>query len=200
MTRQFLTEHPQATVLHLGCGLDTRLHRLDPGPGVHWFDLDYPDVINLRRGLYPSRVGAEMIGSSVTDPSWLAHVPGDLPVLVVAEGLVMYLKEDEGKRLFQRILNHFPSGQFIFDAFSRRGIRMQRFNKAIQAAGTTVSWGIESCTDLESIDPRLRCVTSLSVFDLDGFDKLRTSYRLMVTVAKLFPAMRKIAVFYRLQF
>jgi O-methyltransferase involved in polyketide biosynthesis len=199
-TGEFLAAYPRATVLHLGCGLDTRVYRLDPGPGVRWFDVDYPDVIDLRRQLYPSREGYETIGSSVTDPSWLAQVPSDLPVLVVAEGLVMYLKEDDGKALFQRIANHFPSGQFAFDALSRRGIRMQRFNKAIQAAGATVSWGIDSCAELEAMDPRLRCVTSLSAFDLEGVEKLRTSYRVMVKVAKLLPAVRRMAVFYRLEF
>jgi hypothetical protein len=43
-------------------------------------------------------------------------------------------------------------------------------------------------------------VTSLSAFDLEGFEKLRTSYRVMVKVAKLFPAVRRMAVFYRLDF
>jgi O-methyltransferase involved in polyketide biosynthesis len=199
-TREFLAAHPRATVLHLGCGLDTRVYRLDSGPGVRWFDVDYPEVIDLRRQLYPSRESYEMIGSSVTDPSWLARVPSDLPVLVVAEGLVMYLKEDEGKGLFQRIVNHFPSGQFVFDALSRRGIRKQKFNKALRVAGATVSWGIDSCAELEAIDPRLRCVTFLSAFDLDGFDKLRTSYRVTVKLAKLFPAVRRMAAFYRLEF
>ncbi len=199
-TTEFLAAHPKTTVLHLGCGLDTRVYRLDPGPGVRWFDVDYPDVIDLRRQLYPSRGGYEMIGSSVTDPSWLAQVPSDLPVLVVAEGLTMYLREDEGKGLFQRIVNRFPSGQFVFDGLSRRGIRMQRFNKAIQAAGATVSWGIDSCAELEAIDPRLRCVTSMGAFDLDGFEKLPTGYRMIAKAAKLVPAVRRMAVFYRLEF
>jgi len=198
--REFLTAHPEATVLHLGCGLDTRVYRLDPGPGVLWFDVDYPDVIDLRPALYPSRAGYEMIGTSVAEASWLTHVPGDLPVLVVAEGLTMYLREEEGKALFHRIVNHFPSGQFVFDALSRRGIRLQRFNKAIQAAGATVHWGIDGCADLEAIDPRLRCSTSLSALDLEGFEKLSMSYRVMVQAARLFPAMKSMAAFCRLDF
>ena len=44
-TRQFLAVHDEATVLHLGCGLDARYLRLRPGPGVDWYDVDYPDVI-----------------------------------------------------------------------------------------------------------------------------------------------------------
>ena len=198
--REFLRVHPKTTVLHLGCGLDTRVYRLDPGPDVRWFDVDYPDVIDLRRELYPAREGCELIGSSVTDSAWLAQVPGDRPVLVVAEGLTMYLQPGDGKALFQRILGHFPSGEFVFDALSRRGIRMQRFNRAIRAAGATVSWGIDGCTDLEAIDGRLRCTTRLSALDLAGFEQLRMSYRVMVKAARRFPAMKNLAAFYRLEF
>ncbi len=31
--RQFLAAHERAVVLHLGCGLDSRVFRLNPGPG-----------------------------------------------------------------------------------------------------------------------------------------------------------------------
>jgi O-methyltransferase involved in polyketide biosynthesis len=51
--RQFLAGHTEAIVLHLGCGLDSRCHRVDPGPGVDWYDVDYPDVAALRRQLLP---------------------------------------------------------------------------------------------------------------------------------------------------
>lgn len=198
--REFLAAHPNATVLHLGCGLDTRVWRVDPGPGVRWFDVDFPDVIDLRRQLYPAREGYELIASSVTDPAWLGAVPNDQPALMVAEGLVYYLTPDEGRTLFQRIVHHFPGGQFAFDALSRRGIRLQRFNKAIQAAGATVSWGIDSCAEIEAIHPRLRCLTAMSAFDLEGFDTLKPAYRVMVKLARRFPTMKRMAVFYRVGF
>lgn len=44
-TRAFLAANPEATVLHLGCGLDTRVYRINPGPKVRWFDVDFPSVI-----------------------------------------------------------------------------------------------------------------------------------------------------------
>src|SRR5882672_1043670 len=53
--RQFLAVNPDAVVVHLGCGLDSRFFRLDPGPGVEWFDVDFPEVAALRRQLYPAR-------------------------------------------------------------------------------------------------------------------------------------------------
>ena len=49
--RQFLTRYPDCTVLHLGCGLDTRVYRVDPPPTVRLYEIDLPDVIELRRRL-----------------------------------------------------------------------------------------------------------------------------------------------------
>jgi O-methyltransferase involved in polyketide biosynthesis len=51
--QHFLTRHPDAVVVHIGCGLDTRFERVcseQPDSGwVEWYDLDLPDVIELRR-------------------------------------------------------------------------------------------------------------------------------------------------------
>jgi hypothetical protein len=73
-------------------------------------------------------------------------------------------------------VSHFASGQFVVGGLSKRGIRMQMFNKAIRAARATVFWGIDSCAELVAIDPRLRCVTSMSALDLDGLEKVWTGW------------------------
>jgi O-methyltransferase involved in polyketide biosynthesis len=101
-TAAFVAMHPRAVVLHLGCGLDSRVHRIDPPPTVSWIDVDDPEVIELRERLYPRRDGYTMLGSSVLDPRWLDGVPEDRPTLIVAEGLSMYLPEREGTPLFAR--------------------------------------------------------------------------------------------------
>ncbi|MDO8873008.1 MAG: class I SAM-dependent methyltransferase [Methanoregula sp.] len=112
-TREFLTANPDSTVLNLGCGLDSRILRIDPPASVRWYDIDLPDVIELRRQLYPVRHDYVMIGSSVTEPGWLDGIPADRPVLVVAEGLLQYLSEKDVTALFCRITEKFPKGQFI---------------------------------------------------------------------------------------
>jgi O-methyltransferase involved in polyketide biosynthesis len=118
-TREFLAAHPDATVLHLGCGLDSRVFRIDPPATVRWYDVDLPDVIELRRRLYPERHDYEMIAvSSVTDLHWLNGIPTDKPVFVVAEGLSGYLIPQEAFALFNRITGQFPSGQICFDIYS----------------------------------------------------------------------------------
>ena len=163
-TREFLAANPESTVLHLGCGLDSRAYRIAPPATVRWYDVDLPDVIELRRRLYPERHDYEVIATSVTDLRWLDGIPADRPVIVVAEGLVEYLPEKDVVALFNRITEQFPSGQIIFDAYSRLTVRLITLRSKPTATGTSVflPWGIDDPRDLEKQVPRLRLVTAVS--------------------------------------
>ncbi|MDC3960593.1 class I SAM-dependent methyltransferase [Polyangium jinanense] len=161
-TRAFLAEYPSSTVLHLGCGLDTRVYRIDPGPEVRWYDVDFPDVIALREKLYPEREGYRRIGTSVTDLAWLDAIPGDTPVLVVAEGLFMYLHEKDGAAVLQRITEQFPSGQVVFDGYSAAMVRLVSRLATVRGAKVELVWGIDDPHDLEKHVPKLRLVESVA--------------------------------------
>lgn len=50
-TRAFINNHPDAVIVNMGCGLDTRFSRLDDGK-MHWFDLDLPEPIRIRRQFF----------------------------------------------------------------------------------------------------------------------------------------------------
>jgi O-methyltransferase involved in polyketide biosynthesis len=165
-TRAFLAANPEATVLHLGCGLDTRVYRIDPGPKVRWFDVDFPDVIALREQLYPERDGYRRIGSSVTDLAWLDQIPGDAPVLAVAEGLVMYLHEKDGTALFRRITEQFPGGQIAFDGYSGTMLRLVSRLAAVRGAKVELVWGVDDPRDLEKQVPKLHLAESVGFLTL----------------------------------
>ena len=161
-TRAFLANHPTSTVLHLGCGLDTRVYRIDPGPMVRWFDVDLPDVIALREQLYPERDGYRRIGTSVTDLAWLDAIPADTPVLVVAEGLFMYLPEKDGTALLRRITEQFPSGQIAFDGYSGSMTRLVSRLATVRGAKVELVWGIDDPHYLEKQIPKLHLVEDVS--------------------------------------
>jgi O-methyltransferase involved in polyketide biosynthesis len=151
VVRDFLAAHDECTVVHLGAGMDSRVFRIDPPPSVRWFDVDFPEVIDLRRQVYPERANTTMLRSSVTDPAWLADVPTDRPVMVVAEGLSMYLDPADGHELFRRVVEHFPSGEVFFDAYNRLGIRLQKTNPVVRRAKATLRWGIDDPNELAEV-------------------------------------------------
>jgi O-methyltransferase len=146
--RAFLDRHEEAVVLHLGCGLDSRVLRLDPGPGVRWFDVDQAPVIELRRRLYDDREGATTIATSVTDPAWWAQIPDDLPRLVLAEGLLMYLDPEGVRTTVTHALR--PGGTLVADTVAPWIPWMASWHPAMWAADTGFR---SSTTDLAAALP-----------------------------------------------
>lgn len=115
-------------------------------------------MIALRQRLYPPRPGYELIAASVIELEWLERVPADRPVLVVAEGLVVYLPENEGLALFNRITQTFPSGEVIFDAYSRLTIRLITLVARCRRFALHLTWGIDDPHLIEKQVPRLTLV------------------------------------------
>ncbi|MEZ0365002.1 class I SAM-dependent methyltransferase [Mycobacterium sp. pUA109] len=104
ITRSFLADHAEAVVLHLGCGLDSRVQRINPDPSTAWFDIDQEPVINLRRKLVEDRIGVTTVAASVTQPYWWSAVPADRPTLILGEGLLMYLAPNDIRTLLDAAL------------------------------------------------------------------------------------------------
>ncbi|QCI68819.1 class I SAM-dependent methyltransferase [Phreatobacter stygius] len=201
--RAFIAAHPDAIVLHLGCGLDSRIFRLDPPATVRWFDVDYPEVIALRHRLYPAQAAGTMIGSSVTDPSWLDTIPADAPALIIAEGLLMYLSEAEVGDLLGALTTRLPGGELVFDGFNRLGIRLAQSNRMIKATGATLNWNIDEPRELEVLVPKLRFVAELMIYDpaeAAQFRRFSLPARLAIRVMHAVPGFRRIGRLLRYRF
>ena len=148
-TRQFIAAHPNALILHLGCGLDSRCERVDRA-GTEWVDLDMPDVIALRRKFYAETETYHMIASSVTDLSWMDKVSSNgRPVFVVAEGLLMYLHESDVKALILCLQKKFPGCELVFDAFSKMTVDRIQAHPSLKKTGATIHWGIDDPHEIE---------------------------------------------------
>ena len=202
-TRQFLAVHSEAVVLHVGCGLDARVYRLDPGSGVRWYDVDYPEVIALRERVYPSRANYRMLPASVVDPSWLAEIPAEAPALFLAEGLTMYLTRDDGLALLRRVVDRFASGELQFDAFNAFAIRTQVINRVVRRSGSRLHWGIDGPDDIVDAVPGVRLLAWESVFDSDTFDLVTPLARWVGRALKFqaaVPALRTMQQFHRYAF
>jgi O-methyltransferase involved in polyketide biosynthesis len=200
-TSEFLAEHPSATVLHLACGLDTRVHRLTPSASVRWFDVDLPEVMELRSRLLPKpSADYREIKASVTDPEWLSGVPDDRPTVALFEGPSMYLTEAQGQSLIQRITSRFPSGQLLFDVYGTLGIKLQKMVPAVRNAGATLHWGVDDPHEIETLHPSLECLDALRSVDMPGLDKLPLSGRISLAVSARIRKLRDMGRIMRFRF
>lgn len=198
--RQFLAVHERATVVHLGCGLDSRVFRLDPGPGVEWYDVDFPAVIALREKIYPSRPGYHLFATSATDSSWLDQIPADRPLLLLAEGISMYLTESQGIALLRHVVDRFPSGELQIDFYNWLGIRSQKAHTLVQRTGSTLHWAVNSPQDILRQVPGIRLLIAVPFFDASTFNRASTPFQRAKRLARVLPPVRKALQYHRYAF
>jgi O-methyltransferase involved in polyketide biosynthesis len=137
-------------VVHIGCGFDTRFERVAEGGQVEWYDLDLPDVIELRRKLIGDEAGRyHLLGCSVLDNAWLDTVSahGQRPFLFLAEGVFMYFEGAQVKSLVLTLRDRFPGAELVFDCYSP--IHVWRSNLQTARFGFRVHWGVWHGQEIE---------------------------------------------------
>ena len=165
--RDFLTRHPDAVVVHIGCGLDSRFERVDNGR-VEWYDLDLPEVIEQRRKF----IGDEgkryhLLAGSVFDSAWLdkVSVHRQRPFLFLAEGVLMYFEEAQVKSLVLMLRDHFPGAELVFDAFSPFLVRANNLRMAISKFGVRYHWGLRRGQEIEKWGDGIHLLDEWGYFD-----------------------------------
>lgn len=189
LTNRYLADHPEANVLHVGCGMDSRFFRVDPPAGVQWFDVDYPDVIDLRRRLYPERSAYHLIGARLDDLRWLDEVSRDRPGLFIAEGVLHYLGETEVKSLLNAVVAHFPSGQLIFDICNPWIIK--RAGSNVGGTGATYRWGLDDPQDIRQLEPKLELIKEFRPSEVVAFSRFPLWWRALYRAQEVNSTLRR---------
>jgi methyltransferase (TIGR00027 family) len=92
-----LASEPIATVLSLGCGLDTRPWRLELPPALRWIEADFADMLDYKDALMSAetprcrreRITADL--NDAVDRRAVYAIAGSAPGLMITEGLLVYL-------------------------------------------------------------------------------------------------------------
>lgn len=187
----FLGEHPGCTVVYLGCGLDARYRRMG-APDVLWYDLDFPEVVEIKKRLYPETERYRLIPSSVTDWNWLEQIDTNgKPVLVIAEGLLMYLSEAEVQSLFCKMRDAFSEATFIFDAYSRMTAKQAKNHPSLKKTGAKIRWGVDGPGAMEAFGRGISHVRTIYLTDESATRALPKKYRTMFRLADRIRAARE---------
>lgn len=184
-TQQFLAQHPAGTVVELGTGLSSRYERLDNG-ACHWFDLDLPDVIELRRQFFTDTERRHMIAASVLDSSWqdiVAQAPA--PYLFLADGVLTYLDEADAHGFLATIVTRFPGSMLAFDTCGAKMISSQDRHDSLGMMTARMRWACDTPRDLEPLGLALRESRNLAQTPPQISSRLPHRQRLMLRVAAL---------------
>ncbi len=149
----FMKEHSPATIISLGCGLDTRLQRVDDGK-AYFIGVDYESVIQARQKLIPVHERERTIAGDLLDHRWMDKVrASENPILFIAEGLLMYLPSQGVRDLIEVLTDRFPGSEMVFDVMSPLSVKVHNSNSQLRAAHVKLNWGIRSDRELEKWHP-----------------------------------------------
>jgi len=165
-TRNFLDKKPTATVVQIGCGLDTRFQRLDNGQ-VRWFDLDLPEVIALRKQLLPESERNHYVACSVFDPAWMDVVdaPGAGPYFFLSEAVLVYFEQAQVRDLIVSIQRRFPGAELVTDGTTPLMAWIDNLHLIFTRSAARMHWGLKDPRDVESWSPGIRLLESFHYFD-----------------------------------
>jgi O-methyltransferase involved in polyketide biosynthesis len=169
----FLAKNPDGILVELGCGLSTRFPRIDNGT-LTWYDLDFPEVIDIKKRFFKETDRYHFIRSSVLDFTWMEHIQNQSKkILFIAEGLLMYLHEDEVKNLVVNLQKKFPGSELICEVTNAYVVNMLKrkiWKKKFQrdnnlGKDATFHFGIKNSNEFETWNNGIMFLDEWTYFD-----------------------------------
>lgn len=169
--RDYLDRYPDAAVVNIGCGLDNRFGRIDNGR-ASFYDLDLPDIMNIKKQIFPPRERYKQISQSVFTYDWLDQIDGP-NVILVAEGVFMYCEERDVKQLFHQFSTRLQNPEIVLEVVNRKWLSGWR-RKAMEikmkkemrlGEDTLFKFGISDSDEIETWHPGYRLLDEWSYFD-----------------------------------
>lgn len=176
--RAFFAEHAHALGVNLGCGLTHYFQWLDSGAN-QWLDSDLPEVMALRQQLLPLRCSrARYAEVDLAQPGWwqrlglpeARHGLPVPPVLLVCEGVLMYLQPKQVNAVLAEFAQCAPPGsRMVLDVMTRRAVGCASHYPSMRPTGAEFCWGVGSMAELAAVHPRLKLLREQSAAEGYGW-------------------------------
>ncbi len=186
MVGQYLTKHPKTVVVNIACGMDTRCYRMK-GKYLRWYNVDLPETMEVRERFLTEDGPIYQIAKSAMDASYIDDITYEgEDVLVVIEGLSMYLKEADIRQILAIIDQAFPKAMVLIEVMSPFVVKHIK-EKSIEGSNAKFTWGIKNGKLLEQMVPSFTYKKEVSL--VEGMKKLMPIYHVIGKI----PAVRNIS-------
>jgi O-methyltransferase involved in polyketide biosynthesis len=163
--RAYIAEHPRATVVNIGAGLDTTFYRIDNG-SIRWYDIDLPNVIDIRRRLLPETDRTTSIAGSMFDPSWYSEIKHTQDgVFLMAVGVLFYFDAAQVRQFFLSLADNLPGAEIVFDTLPKLAVTFTNWNvRKAGMKGATVKWALRDANEITKWDSRITVIDQVPLF------------------------------------
>ena len=131
--KDYLKGHPHASVINMGCGLDQTAESCDNGK-CKIYNIDLPDVIEVRNELIPPESRVKNIGIDFKDTTWFSEIENFNGSVFFASGVFYYLREDDVHNLVNKMAEYFKGGKLVVDTCNKTGLKMM-LKTVVKSAG-----------------------------------------------------------------
>lgn len=142
-----LNSKPNAIVVHIGCGMDSRIERVS-GQNQKWYDIDLPGVIEERRKYYTGTDTYHMLAADMRTAEWKQHIEAGQDAIIVLEGVGMYFEPDELNGLLSNLVEHFNSIKILMDCYTEKAAKVSKYKNPINDVGVTTVYGYDNPEEL----------------------------------------------------
>ncbi|WP_343252647.1 methyltransferase domain-containing protein [Ligaoa zhengdingensis] len=177
LVKNFLETHPGAVVVNTACGLDTRCYRMSGY--AHWYNLDLPETMAVREKLLPEYGDISPIAMSAME-DWGGQIKeSGVPVLVIIEGLTMYLTEADIRQMFSVISGRFRQVIVLVETMNP-AVAKHFKEKSIEGSHAKFTWGVKDGNALAALLPDFRCIEEHSL--TEGMTAFVPIYKVLGTL------------------
>ena len=176
LVEKYLSSHPDTVVINIASGLDTRCYRMK-GKYLRWYNIDLPETMQIREKFLTENGPVYQIAKSAMDASYVDEIEyAGENVLVVIEGLSMYLKEADVLQMFSIIEKAFPKATVMVETMSPFVVKHVK-EKSIEGSNAKFTWGIKNGKLLQQLVPAFTYKQEVSL--IEGMKKLMPIYHVI---------------------
>ncbi|MEM8967031.1 MAG: class I SAM-dependent methyltransferase [Bacteroidota bacterium] len=193
LLKELLGSYSEATVVELGCGLNTRFERLNDHR-LRWFDLDMPDVYALWQKFFKENERRTFLPYSAFDESWVVQVKetnSTPPYIFISEASTIYFSEEQNRQLFALLAKHFPGCYYIFDTATDYFIRRQNKHDTLKFFSARIQWEVNDIQEVAAWDEQYHQLRSVNFFTNPPEhlkQQISLSYRMLGKILGIFNA------------
>ena len=159
--KTLLKQYPDAVCINLGCGFDDKFSQVDNGR-LHWFDVDLPDQIAVRRKVYEDKDRCVMLDGDALNGDWTKSLSASDMYLIVMEGVLEYFSKEQVKTCLNMLCDCFPHGYLLAELHSPFLEKNSKHHDAVKNTNATFGWGTKSGMEYLELEPRMTLVSETS--------------------------------------
>ena len=169
-TLQFIEENKPCNVIQLGAGIDDRFRRIGMPEGVqHWYDLDLPEVAEMRKSVIPEVDRNQIVPMDMFDTTWMERLHNEgLPVLIIVEGVFMYIPKEKIGELVRNISKIIGEATMLLDSVPPFAVGKAKYHDSVTKYNEKVEYvfGLDDAGQMAEFFPETEAGKTIYMSDL----------------------------------